>query len=77
MISETGIAEIAYRNMVDCEHFNLGKYQCDSVIIPYDSLKQERRSDKYLLAVYKQCLEEKKPWQELIKLDYADVPDFI
>jgi len=77
MLSNLAKAMIEYTQMVEKKKFKLEKYECDSVTIPYDSLKPERRSDDYLLAVYKQCLDEQKPWQELIKLDYSDVPDFI
>lgn len=77
MLSNLAKVMIEYTQMVEEKNFKLEKYECNSVTIPYDSLKAEHRSDDYLLSIYKQCLIEQKPWQELIKLDYADVPDFI
>lgn len=67
-------AVFAYEDMVDEQGIDTTGYPCSDINIPVELLAPERRTEQFLTDTYKRCVELKKPWQEVIQLDYA-VPD--
>lgn len=49
------------------------KFDTDKAVAPIilvDFLKPERRTNEYLISVYKQCIKENRTVDEVIKYDY-------